>query len=135
MENNDGEVFWACTKACYLAIQRSKASSRVPWDKDGPNGPTDPVNSETILLEWLLRQPTTTAITAVVTVAKAPQRHSTPTRSQACLKQKESRLKELLNRLETRLEELNEPIRLHGISCTQKLALACWQQMKAASKT
>ncbi|CAJ1956145.1 unnamed protein product [Cylindrotheca closterium] len=49
MKINDGEVFWACTKACYLAIQSSKASSRVPWDKDGPNGPTDPVNSETIL--------------------------------------------------------------------------------------
>mmetsp|Transcript_35202 Transcript_35202/g.85283 ORF Transcript_35202/g.85283 Transcript_35202/m.85283 type:complete len:315 (-) Transcript_35202:1446-2390(-) len=55
IKNRDGDTFWACTKTCYTVIQSSKSSSRIPWDKDGPNGPEDDqVNSERILLEWLL---------------------------------------------------------------------------------
>ncbi|CAJ1969860.1 unnamed protein product [Cylindrotheca closterium] len=53
-KRSDGSVFWACTKTHYTALQNSKSSSRVPWDKDGADGPRDPPNSERILLDWLL---------------------------------------------------------------------------------
>jgi hypothetical protein len=68
IKNKSGETFWACTKAWYSAIQSSKASSRVPWDRDGPSGSKDPLNSEKNPA-WLApysQQPITTAITVEV---------------------------------------------------------------------
>lgn len=51
-----GEAFAFCKKACYTKKAKEFdpfASQRIPWNKDGKNGPDDPNNSENILIEWL----------------------------------------------------------------------------------
>ena len=32
-----------------------RPESRIPWNKDGKNGPDDPIHSESILIEWLCK--------------------------------------------------------------------------------
>lgn len=52
---NGGEMIVACTKKHYSTVLKNldPSSSRVPWNTDGPKGHDDPVNSETLLVEWL----------------------------------------------------------------------------------
>jgi hypothetical protein len=50
----NGEELRVCTKKCYIALQKAlSGSERILWTKDGRNGPTDPVNSMSILIDWL----------------------------------------------------------------------------------
>eukprot|EP00978_Attheya_sp_CCMP212_P017356 scaffold46164_cov54-Attheya_sp.AAC.5 len=51
----DGEFKYFCDINCRKGILRHDYS-KLQWQKDGANGPTDPNNSETILLEWLTTQ-------------------------------------------------------------------------------
>jgi hypothetical protein len=50
-----GEELRVCTKKCYMALQRAMSGSeqRILWTRDGRNGPTDPVNSMSVLIDWL----------------------------------------------------------------------------------
>ena len=43
-----------CYKKAYSKFYVDANARNVPWSKDGPNGVDDTVNSEAILLEWLL---------------------------------------------------------------------------------
>jgi hypothetical protein len=53
----EGVEYFACTKKCYAAVKKTLSESeRAVWSKDGKRGPDDPVNSESILLEWLQTQ-------------------------------------------------------------------------------
>lgn len=50
-----GDVIVACSKKHYGAVLKNLQpnSSRIPWNNDGPKGYDDPVNSESLLIEWL----------------------------------------------------------------------------------
>jgi hypothetical protein len=51
-----GDHAVACTKKCHqkLSSGGSNDPRKLPWSKDGKNGPDDPNNSEAILLTWLM---------------------------------------------------------------------------------
>ena len=50
----NGEELRVCTKKCYIALQKAWSGSKsILWTKDGRNGPSDPVNSMSILIDWL----------------------------------------------------------------------------------
>mgnify|MGYP005851490981 CR=1 FL=1 len=53
-----GASIFVCGKTCYNKVQKVLVStpSRLPWDKDGNGGTTDPKNSLRILLDWLLEE-------------------------------------------------------------------------------
>eukprot|EP00977_Amphora_coffeiformis_P016533 scaffold5140_cov212-Amphora_coffeaeformis.AAC.3 len=50
------EKLFVCSKTCYNKVEKAIVNqpSRIPWDKDGHNGPSDPINSMKVLLDWLL---------------------------------------------------------------------------------
>ena len=52
---NNKKLF-ICSKTCYNKVEKAIVNqpSRIPWEKDGRNGPTDPNTSLKILLDWLL---------------------------------------------------------------------------------
>ena len=43
-----------CYRKAYNKYFVNINARNVPWSKDGPDGPDDPVNSESILIGWLL---------------------------------------------------------------------------------
>jgi len=49
-----------CTKKCHKSLENSLGltndKTRVNWDKDGKNGPTDPNHSESIIVRWLMEE-------------------------------------------------------------------------------
>lgn len=47
---------FVCSKTCYNKVNKDvvQTPNRLPWDKDGENGPADSVTSMSILLAWLL---------------------------------------------------------------------------------
>ena len=48
-----------CSKTCYNRVNKTfsqQPTSRIPWDKDGREGPDDPNHSLRILLDWLLKE-------------------------------------------------------------------------------
>ena len=47
-----------CSKTCHNKVERAiiHQPTRLPWDKDGKNGPDDPLNSMNILMEWLTEE-------------------------------------------------------------------------------
>ena len=49
--NND--ELYVCSKTCYNKVEKAIVNqpSRIPWDKDGRNGPNDPNNSMKVLLD------------------------------------------------------------------------------------
>jgi hypothetical protein len=51
-------TLWVCSKGCHKKMEKkiNGQPSRLPWSMDGPNGPDDPVNSEAIIMEWLLTE-------------------------------------------------------------------------------
>jgi hypothetical protein len=52
-------VLWACSKTCHKKIAKALAgdcSLMRRWEEDGPGGPSDTVNSMSILLDWLLTE-------------------------------------------------------------------------------
>ena len=51
-------ILFVCSKTCYKKAEKQLISqpNRVGWDKDGPGGPSDSLNSESILMEWLLTE-------------------------------------------------------------------------------
>jgi hypothetical protein len=51
----DGEFKYFCDISCRKGILRHDYS-KLRWQRDGANGPTDPNNSESILIEWLTTQ-------------------------------------------------------------------------------
>ena len=55
----NGETIIVCSKTCYNKVKKSivqQPSNRIPWDKDGKEGPNDTNNSLRILLDWLLQE-------------------------------------------------------------------------------
>jgi hypothetical protein len=50
----DDDVKYACTKKCYNGLKALiTGTSRAVWTKDGPTGPSDSTNSESVLLDWM----------------------------------------------------------------------------------
>lgn len=51
-------TYHVCSKTCYNKIEKQfiNQPTRLPWDKDGKNGPDDPNSSLRILLDWLLQE-------------------------------------------------------------------------------
>ena len=47
-----------CSKTCHNKVEKAiiHQPTRLPWDKDGRNGPDDPNNSMNILMEWLMEE-------------------------------------------------------------------------------
>eukprot|EP00977_Amphora_coffeiformis_P020159 scaffold7953_cov107-Amphora_coffeaeformis.AAC.1 len=47
-----------CSKTCHNKVEKAivHQPTRLPWDKDGKNGPDDPMNSMSILMEWLTEE-------------------------------------------------------------------------------
>ena len=47
-----------CSKTCHNKVEKAiiHQPTRLPWDKDGKNGPDDPINSMNILMEWLTEE-------------------------------------------------------------------------------
>jgi hypothetical protein len=44
-----------CTKMCYKKAEKARnGAAALLWNKDGRNGPDDPINSEAILIQWLV---------------------------------------------------------------------------------
>ena len=55
----NGETIIVCSKTCYNKVQKTivqQPSNRIPWDKDGKDGPNDTNNLLRILLDWLLQE-------------------------------------------------------------------------------
>lgn len=58
-DDDDREMYVACTRSHYdIAVKKaasafSKTGKNIPWNHDGPGGPDDPNNSESILVLWL----------------------------------------------------------------------------------
>jgi hypothetical protein len=53
------KILFACSKTCHKKIGKvlaGECSLARRWEEDGPGGPNDPVNSMSILLEWLLTE-------------------------------------------------------------------------------
>ena len=50
--------YYCCSKTCWNQIDKNicSAPTRLPWDKDGKHGPTDPNSSMAILLTWLYQE-------------------------------------------------------------------------------
>ena len=49
---------FVCSKTCYNKVKKTilqQPNSRIPWDKDGQDGPDDPNHSLRILLDWILK--------------------------------------------------------------------------------
>ena len=51
-------LLYVCSKTCYNKVEKTIVNqpNRIPWDKDGKNGPEDPINSLSILLQWMLTE-------------------------------------------------------------------------------
>jgi hypothetical protein len=51
----DGEEdLRVCTKKCYNVVQKTQfGSERTLWTRDGPGGPHDSVNSQSLLIDWM----------------------------------------------------------------------------------
>jgi hypothetical protein len=51
----DGEEdLRVCTKKCYNVVQKTVfGSERTLWTRDGPGGPHDSVNSQSLLIDWM----------------------------------------------------------------------------------
>jgi hypothetical protein len=47
-----------CTKKCHSKVKKAFVDhpNRLPWNRDGRNGPDDPNNSQKILLDWMLHE-------------------------------------------------------------------------------
>ena len=47
-----------CSKTCHNKVEKAiiHQPTRLPWDKDGKNGPDDPTNSMNILMDWLTEE-------------------------------------------------------------------------------
>lgn len=52
------ERYYVCSKTCYNWVDKNfiNTPSRIPWDRDGKEGPNDPNCSQNILLKWLLTE-------------------------------------------------------------------------------
>ena len=53
------KILFVCSKTCFNRVSKTflqQPTSRIPWDKDGRQGPQDPNNSLRILLDWLLKE-------------------------------------------------------------------------------
>ena len=51
-------TLYVCSKTCYNKVEKNIVlqPARIPWDKDGRNGPDDPINSQSILMQWMLTE-------------------------------------------------------------------------------
>ena len=52
------ETLLVCSKTCYNKVEKKLINqpSRLPWSMDGPRGTEDSINSEAIMLDWLLTE-------------------------------------------------------------------------------
>lgn len=50
----DGILQNVCTAKCYRVVKATvTGTSRAVWNKDGPGGPSDPLSSESVLIDWM----------------------------------------------------------------------------------
>jgi len=57
IRNRTNKELGVCTKKCFDTLAtKFKGSGRLMWEKDGKDGPSNPNNSQNILLDWLTTQ-------------------------------------------------------------------------------